>query len=108
MHAYHKLTCRLPVVRHQYADDDTEIRTVEPCGEIVFYTGADGGAFYRWSGDGDYDGPPDDTPKYWKVECANGHVIFVPDDEGNERTIPFSQAEFLAACASIVEWIEGD
>jgi hypothetical protein len=103
---YHSLTCRLPVVRLHYAEDDTEILTVEPCGEDVFYTGRDGGAFYRFENDGSNDGPPDDMPKSWKVECVNGHVIFMSDDEGNEREIPFSHAEFLAACAELVEWTE--
>lgn len=85
------LHCTLPVVRQQYSDeDDTYGLAVEPCGERLELVKTEGATL-------DVDGPWKCDGDVWKVECHLGHVLLMPDYDGNDCIgIPFG-AEAKAA-----------
>lgn len=75
--------CPLPVYRMQYTDDGEEkAPSVERCKGIISVIRTSGGTFFQ--------NELDEEAVHWKVECEMGHVLFVPDDEGNglDRLMP--------------------
>lgn len=84
------LHCTLPVIRQRYVEETDDFATfVAPCGERLELVKTESGSL-------DVNGPwaGDDV---WKVECHLGHVLLVPDYEGNDCAgIPFD-AEAQAA-----------
>lgn len=85
------LRCTLPVIRQTYSEDiDDYITSVAPCGEQMELVKTESGTL-------DVDGPWACDGDVWKVECHLGHVLLMPDYEGNDCTgIPFD-AEARAA-----------
>lgn len=97
------LRCQLPVLRGHYVEPELDPaepfkRYIEPCGEeltlvqeSVFYLDLDGVA---------------DLADSWRVECNNGHVVFVPDNGGNEH---YSEMgfEFTDLVAALNDWLVG-
>lgn len=97
------LRCQLPVLRGHFVEPELDpaepfARHIELCGaeltlvsEAVFYLDIDGVA---------------DLADAWRVECNNGHVVFVPDNEGNEH---YSEMgfEFDDLVAALTDWQVG-
>jgi hypothetical protein len=79
--------CGLPVLRLELDEERDEwVRKVDICGEQLYLESHTS----EWISD---EGPcgPDDGP-VWKLTCISGHVLMVPDDQGNEQ---FSEMPFL-------------
>jgi len=79
--------CGLPVVRLEIDDERDEwVRSVEVCGAQLYLESHNS----EWI---DVEGPTGlgDGP-VWKLTCLGGHVLMVPDDQGNEQ---FSEMPFL-------------
>ena len=80
--------CPLPVVRKEYVEERDDYRSiVEVCGEHL-YVEQDSGESLLAHGPS-LDGG--DCGVTWKVSCGNGHVVIVPDHEGDDSfsRIPF-------------------
>lgn len=78
--------CALPVIRKEYDEDGNElILTIETCDEMVFVSYSEDTYLER-------EGEADGCGRHWKVVCANGHVLLVPDHEGDDNftSIPFN------------------
>lgn len=92
--------CGLPVVRLHIDDERDEwVRSVEVCGEELYFKYENSEPIYDDGPDGPNDGP------VWEVACLSGHVLFTPDDQGNEQygEMAFHWDEALAAIAPLLQ-----
>lgn len=79
---YQCILCPLTSIEPERPDDDGEYLFLpKTCGEEVHVTHQ--GFEYLWS-----TGPEEDFRTDWKVECLAGHVLVVPNDNGNDCDIP--------------------
>jgi hypothetical protein len=76
-----QLTCQMPVIRREYTDgeENEAVDRLGRCGHSLYLTTAESKDLM--------DVGPVDTYTTWKVECAAGHVLILPDDEGNGFSI---------------------
>lgn len=85
-----ELTCPLIAVRGSWDEDGADVftRRLERCGEALFLREVAHGTLHT-SGSCD-------SWSSWRVECLVGHVVLVPDEEGNESGIKYDHAELTA------------
>lgn len=91
--------CGLPVLRLEYNEDRDEYdRVVEVCGEQLYLEEMSSGWVDNDGPTGDGDGP------VWKLTCVSGHVLMVPDDQGNEQysSMPFHWEEAKKALGGLL------
>jgi hypothetical protein len=88
--------CALPVVRLGIDEEQDEwVTTVEVCGEQLYLERFDSG----WI---DWDGPGGPDSESWKLTCLGGHVLLVPDDQGNDHEVPFRWDEAVKAIGHLL------
>lgn len=80
---YDGLLCPMPVVWFRYEEDDEPTRHIIACDSELYVEKSDIGTLYT-----DVVGGEEYDP--WKVICTAGHVLVLPNDEGNEydKTVP--------------------
>lgn len=86
--------CPLKVVRKHYVEaTDTFTLAVESCNGELWITGTERGPV--WADGEAYH----DSGVIWKVECEHGHVVLVPDHEGDDSysNIPYQPWMGIAA-----------
>ena len=94
--------CPLPVLRFVYDEDGNDgPPEVQVCGGMLLLTHAGLDTFYCGQA------VPQDADA-WKVECDSGHVLFVQDDEGNDRlsSLPYDNAQAVKVIESLAHWVE--
>lgn len=88
--------CALPVARLSIDDERDEwVTTLEVCGEQIYLQRFESG----WV---DWHGPGGPDSSVWKLTCLGGHVLLVPDDQGNDHEVPFRWDEALTAILHFV------
>lgn len=95
---YTEFKCPMPVMRYRYNEEsDTRSSYVGSCGEELFVEHRHGAQLLH--------GGPMDCYDWWRVNCNGGHVLMVPDTEGNDYEIPFEFDAFTRAIGYIVDLI---
>ena len=88
--------CGLPVARLSVDDERDEwVTTIEVCGEQLYLESMTS----EWV---DWDGPTGPDYAVWKLTCLSGHVLLVPDDQGNEHEVPFRWDEAVKAIGHLL------
>lgn len=84
------LKCLLPVVRQRYNEETDERESyIDACGAELFLISSVQSQLQV--------GGPMEINNPWEVKCLGDHVLFTPDDEGNDHDIPFVFEEFVRA-----------
>lgn len=87
------LKCPMPVLRLDRHDNNDPPPHLGICDEDLFLVTRNSSQLLA--------GGPMEINDWWRVECGAGHVLMVPDNEGNDYSIPFVFEAFLLALEAI-------